>query len=229
MVLEASSKLCDRVRAILSDPQFDDPGCDLGRDELIWGLVVEHGWDAVLEEMLSLLLDGAGQRHWAVAATVIWRGIDLPMPVVPVIALLHLRLLADVPPDQALDENLVWSIVSNLKGVSYLSDYDPASDPEVQEELARLRGMDEPPEPDDEELAKAPLPPGAIDPPADPHDALLAHIRALRDDIARYSRQIAEIEAGRGQPRANATVLRSALKHRTEHLALMEARLAEDS
>jgi hypothetical protein len=139
MILTAPGTLRDRIRAILSDPVFDDPACDLGRDEVIWRLAVEQGWDPVLEEMLSQLLDDAGQRHWAVAATVIWRGIDLPMPVVQVIALLHLRLLADVSSDQALDENLVWSIVSNLKGVDYLSDYDPARDTEVQEELARLR------------------------------------------------------------------------------------------
>jgi hypothetical protein len=121
---------------------FEGIACDVGRDELIWGLVVEHGWDAVLEEMLSLLLDDAQQQHWPTAATVIWRGIDLPMPVVPVIALLHLRLLADVPPDQELDENLVWSIIRNLRRVDYLSDYDPARDTEVQEELARLRARD---------------------------------------------------------------------------------------
>ena len=134
----ASNEISARIQAILADPIFDDPAYDEGRDEAIWRLV-EQGWDVVLEEMLSLLLDDAGQRHWGVATTVIWRGVDRPMPVIRVIALLHLRLIADVSPDHALDENLVWSIVSNLKGVDYLSDYDPARDPEVQEELARLR------------------------------------------------------------------------------------------
>jgi hypothetical protein len=224
MTPTASGALRDTIRAILSDPQFDDPACDLTRDEVIWDLVAEHGWDGVRDEMLSLLRDDAGPPHWRVATIVIWRGVDLPMPAVQVIALLHHRLLADASPEHALDENLVWSIVSNLKGVDYLSDYDPARDPEVQAELARLSATDEP---DDDALIRVELPQDVLSPPTNAKEALLAHIQALRDDIARYSAQLAAIEAGRDQPGPDAAALRSALKHRTEHLALMEARLAE--
>jgi hypothetical protein len=71
---------------------------------------------------------------------VLWFGIKKPMPKVRVIALLHHRLIADVPEPLALDENLVWSITRNLKGVEYLSDYEPLNDPEIQMELKRLRG-----------------------------------------------------------------------------------------
>lgn len=90
--------------------------------------------------------------------------------------------------------------------------------------------MDEPPEPDDIELAKVPLAPDILCAPDGEHDmeALLRHIQALRNDIARYSQQIVEIEAGCGDAGA-APMLRSALKQRALHLALMEVRLAESS
>jgi hypothetical protein len=61
------------------------------------------------------------------------------MPKARVIALLHHRLIADVPAPLELDDNLVWSITRNLKGVDYLSDYEPLDDPEVKDELRRIR------------------------------------------------------------------------------------------
>lgn len=139
----AASETGRQVRAILTDPAFDDPACDQNRPEAIWELVERHGWEPVRDEMLALLEDEDAQAYWVVATTVIWLGVERAMPAPRVIALLHLRLLADVPAEQALDENLVWSIVHTLKRVDYLSDYYPASDPAVQEELARLRGRRE--------------------------------------------------------------------------------------
>jgi hypothetical protein len=35
-------------------------------------------------------------------------------------------------------DNLVWSIISKLKGVGYQSDYDPLQDPDVLREMKRL-------------------------------------------------------------------------------------------
>jgi hypothetical protein len=36
------------------------------------------------------------------------------------------------------EDNLAWSITSRLKGVGYLSDYDPLCDPYVVRELKKL-------------------------------------------------------------------------------------------
>jgi hypothetical protein len=56
------------------------------------------------------------------------------MPVARTIALIVHNF--DVTGDD--QDNLAWSVVARLKGVSYLSEYDPRSDPEVHRELAAL-------------------------------------------------------------------------------------------
>jgi hypothetical protein len=53
------------------------------------------------------------------------------------IALVYHRLAPDASDDE---RNLAWSIASTLKGVDYLSDYEPLADPGVVKELERLRG-----------------------------------------------------------------------------------------
>ena len=63
--------------------------------------------------------------------------LDRPMPVNQVIGLLYRRLIEDVPAQYELDENLVWSITRSLKGVDYLSDYEPLQDPAIIAEMKR--------------------------------------------------------------------------------------------
>jgi hypothetical protein len=129
----------DQVKAILDDAAFDDDDCLDSRDEAIWELVSTCGWEAILAEMLAILRDDNARPHWQEATIVLWRGIKNPMPVIQVIALLYRRLLETVPPEYELDENLVWSITCNLKGIDYLSDYDPTRDPQIIAEMARRR------------------------------------------------------------------------------------------
>jgi hypothetical protein len=136
---QLSTELHNRVQAILADANFDDEACLDTRAEAIRALVDTYGWAGVLQEMLALLQDDAAQRHWREASIVIWGGIDQPMPATQVIALLYRRLIEDVPVEYELDGNLVWSIARNLKGVDYLSDYDPMKDPEIIAEMARRR------------------------------------------------------------------------------------------
>ena len=52
------------------------------------------------------------------------------------IALLYHRF----DPDGLAEDNEVWSIASKLKGVGYLSKFEPLRDPAVAEELQRIRG-----------------------------------------------------------------------------------------
>jgi hypothetical protein len=57
------------------------------------------------------------------------------MPIDRVIALLYFRF----DPRGDAEDNLVWSITSKLKGVDYLSDYNPLTDAGVCAEMERLR------------------------------------------------------------------------------------------
>jgi len=133
-------QLTDQISRILSDARFDDAACEDTRYEAIWELVASDAdWDTVLSRMIALLEDDGAEKHWVTATGVLWFGIKRPMPKAHVIALLYHRLMAELPAALALDENLVWSITRNLKGVGYLSDYEPLNDPEVQNELKRLR------------------------------------------------------------------------------------------
>jgi hypothetical protein len=92
----------------------------------------------VRDHILALLADaGRRRRDHEVAAEVLW-GAALygwEVPADRVIALLCDRF----DPRGDAGDNLVWSIASKLKGVDYLSDYDPLQDPGVRAELAAIR------------------------------------------------------------------------------------------
>ncbi|MEQ1753292.1 MAG: hypothetical protein ABL973_04085 [Micropepsaceae bacterium] len=134
---DADDEAREQIQEILADATFDTEDCLDSRDEAIWELVGTYGWECVLAEMIAVLRDDKAKAHWIEASVVIWRGIDLPMPAVQVIALLHRRLLEHLPAEHELDENLVWSITCNLKQIDYLSDYQPMRDPEIIAEMAR--------------------------------------------------------------------------------------------
>ena len=93
--------------------------------------------------VIEILEQVSLSQHWYDATAVLWQfqeNIELPCERSYLFALLHdcLRLEPNLglPASEdwtggGLAENLVWSIVSELKGVGYLSDYDPLKDPEV--------------------------------------------------------------------------------------------------
>jgi hypothetical protein len=72
-----------------------------------------------------------------VAAEVLWGAVldRREIPADRIIALLCYRLS---PPDE-YEDNLVWSITSELRGIDYLSDYNPYHDPLIQRELEAIR------------------------------------------------------------------------------------------
>jgi hypothetical protein len=59
------------------------------------------------------------------------------IPADELIALLYYRF--QTTEHEGLD-NWVWSITSHLKGVGYLSEYEPLKDPGVLEHFRKLRG-----------------------------------------------------------------------------------------
>lgn len=107
--------------------------------ERIEGLIEDAGWDVVRACLLAILEDPARPvAHWQVVAAVFWGAVldKRPLPDDRLIALLYVRLPSD---DAGGENNLVWSITSRLRGVEYLSDYNPLADPRVHAELATIR------------------------------------------------------------------------------------------
>lgn len=126
------------IDAVLADDTLDHASSDDSKCERIERLIGVIGWAAVRDNILAILADaGRRRRDHEVAAEVIW-GAALDgreMSADRVIALLCNRF----DPDGDSEDNLVWSIVSKLKGLDYLSEYQPLQDPGVQAELAAIR------------------------------------------------------------------------------------------
>jgi len=136
-----------RLLALLADPRFHDETVDDDLTDAVTSLATDVEWQPVLDAMLDVLRDTSLVRHWYDVVACLF-GCDchtLPLPCEPsyLTALLYdcLRLKPDLGVDgRDLDDtvNLVWSIVHKLKGVSYMSDYNPKTDPDVlQHNIAR--------------------------------------------------------------------------------------------
>jgi len=131
-----ANALHDALAAILGDDALDAEGAASSKAEEIEKLITDATWPVVEEAMLALLADSETPAHWRVAAEVLW-GAALDRRVVSVDRVIA-HLCFRYPPNVE-EDNLAWSITSKLKGVSYLSDYDPLQDAAVRQELERLR------------------------------------------------------------------------------------------
>jgi len=127
------------IDRVLVDDSLDDDSREEGKCELIEALIPEHGWEDVQQAMIAVLEDeNRRQADYMTAAQLFW-GAALDrrsLQVSKVIALLYHRLQPDPGSDES---NLAWSIVCKLKGVDYLSEYNPLDDPEVEAEMRRIR------------------------------------------------------------------------------------------
>lgn len=126
-----SSPLCQRIDRILSAD--DDP------IEAIEALILETEWGPACECLMGVLEDaGHPPDHWETVAAVMWGAIldRRPVPADRLIALLYVRLPHDA---DSSESNLAWSVASELRGVGYLSGYDPLADPRVTAEMASIR------------------------------------------------------------------------------------------
>lgn len=126
-----------KLLELIAEEERDD-GRGLLEGVLDW--VAEDGWDSPLMEALAILEDDESRDSWPAAANVMYyassRTSDWPFPAMKAVARLY-DCLIEYPGfgGSGLEDagNLVWSIAKELKGVEYLSDWDPQKDPEVQQ------------------------------------------------------------------------------------------------
>lgn len=130
-------KVLENIEAILADDSIDDESCEDSKCERIELLIDHTGWDTIRDAILQVLTEKRRIRDYEVAAEVLWGAVldGRELPSNRVIGLLYYRF----DPLGKSENNLVWSITSKLKGVDYLSDYNPLQDPKIQAELEFLR------------------------------------------------------------------------------------------
>lgn len=126
-----------QILAVLNDDRIDDETVDDTCYDLLGDLITEYSWEAVQAVLIELLRDDSQTTHWQTIAEVFWEATldQNNLPEDELIALLYHRLVTD----SASEDNLVWSIASKLKGVDYLSEYDPLRDPAVLHELEKIQ------------------------------------------------------------------------------------------
>ena len=103
-----------------------------------------EGWTQVIAECLSILSDRTMMELWEAAVRIIFwatsRSPIYPVPPMAIVARLYwcLENISDEIVN-AVDDNLIWTISKDLKGVQYLSEWDPQRDPEVLVFLEEMR------------------------------------------------------------------------------------------
>lgn len=132
----------DRIDAILADDRLDDESSDTSKVEVIEALIDECGWETVRDSMMAVLRDDRRAGHWRLATDVFWGAVldQRELDADELIAWLYHRF----DPDGTSEDNEVWSIASKLRGVGYLSDYNPLHDPDVLKHLHSIRSRIQP-------------------------------------------------------------------------------------
>ncbi len=101
-------------------------------------LISQYGWSIIQDILFDILLDKKRRiADYQVVAEVFWGAVldKREISKNKVIALLIKKLPND---ERSNENNLVWSIVSKLQNLSYLSKYNPLEDPEIIKEICRL-------------------------------------------------------------------------------------------
>jgi hypothetical protein len=130
---DASYNIANILRADARDEDHD-------LDDAITDAIACHGWPRVRDAVFATL-ESDDAELWPSAKATVWgaalekREMDADRAIALVYHRPHL--------DEHGFDNLAWSIASNLKGVDYLSDYDPMSDPGVVAEMRKLADRDD--------------------------------------------------------------------------------------
>lgn len=126
------------IAEILADDSLDDESSDISKPEKVESLIGQYGWEPICKFFFNILRDDSQEKHWPTAAAVFWDAAcdKREIPADELIALLYFRF----DPTGTEEDNLVWSVTSRLKGVGYLSKYEPLKDPGVAKHFCNLRG-----------------------------------------------------------------------------------------
>ena len=136
-------RLKDRIDQILKNDALDEDDYpeDTCKVEEIEKVNQHYSWKEIEHLLIDMLLEDRRVKDYQTIAAVIW-GACLDKRDFTnrnkIIALLYKRLPND---EDSIENNLAWSIVTKLKNVGYLSDYDPLEDPMVQKEINKLPCM----------------------------------------------------------------------------------------
>ncbi|QWF17856.1 hypothetical protein [Lysobacter capsici] len=109
--------------------------------EAVEELVQPTNWEPVLAEAMRVLASSGLRRFWHQAMCVVFWSSHGEVRIPPGGDALDCvaRLYLCLERDPGLDENLVWSIAHQLKGVGYLSAWNPLLDREVVMRMAVMR------------------------------------------------------------------------------------------
>ena len=134
-------KLQEMILNILSNPELDDDVIEESKSELIYNLTEKYEWSQIYSILIEFLEDSGLYHYWHTITVILFQAVTdkRPIRVDYTIALLYYCLMN--APENYMDENLVWSITRNLKGVGYLSDYEPFKDSAVWEELQKIKKL----------------------------------------------------------------------------------------
>ncbi len=135
-----ADKLQQRVGEILTDHDLQEEAAECSQAESIESLNDRFGWEAVCRCLMDRFRDDSQEDHWRVLMAVFWEAVldGRELPADELIAWLYHRF----DPHGQAEDNLVWSITSKLKGVGYLSKYNPLSDPGVLQHLQRIECLE---------------------------------------------------------------------------------------
>lgn len=134
--------LRDQIFQILKDPKYLTPESEDDCADDLFALVSEKTWAEVFPVLFEILQRDDLRFGWEAVVTTLYYAVGKHYPVAadPLIALLYHCLAETRESEFGLhDENLVWTITRNLKGVKYDSEYDPFQDPAVWQEMQRLK------------------------------------------------------------------------------------------
>jgi len=127
--------LTRQIDSILRDKSLDDADGDSSRAEEIELLAGSFDWQLLQRALLNVLKDDSrGIDVWQVIATVFWGAVldGRDIAADELIALVYYRLPPDGDPGES---NLAWSIAAKIRGLDYLSEFDPLKDPNVRRYL----------------------------------------------------------------------------------------------
>ncbi|NMO21898.1 hypothetical protein HPC49_50785 [Pyxidicoccus fallax] len=113
-------------------------GAEDALGELVQPLMASEGLEPVRDALLAILRDDSHAEAWRGVMEIIWESFvgRCELPADEVIALLCFRFDGN---GNDADENLAWSITSNLKHRGYLGEYDPRHDPPIRARIEALK------------------------------------------------------------------------------------------